>query len=85
MAASLTAAILYYAGCKGRHYEPHFLRSCFLCNKVSWGGDTPFCGKECRQEQVEIDEAKEKSWKRSPVVAFLFFFLPVKKIRVVQA
>jgi len=24
------------------------------------GGDTAFCGKECRQEQVEIDEAKEK-------------------------
>ncbi|KAL3739019.1 hypothetical protein ACJRO7_020419 [Eucalyptus globulus] len=33
MAASLTAAILYCAGCKGRHYEPHFLQSCFLCYK----------------------------------------------------
>jgi len=28
-------------------------------------GNTPFCSKECRQEQIEIDEAKEKSWKVS--------------------
>lgn len=28
-------------------------------------GNTPFCSKECREEQIEIDEAKEKSWKRS--------------------
>jgi hypothetical protein len=27
-------------------------------------GNTPFCSKECRQEQIEIDEAKEKKgWK----------------------
>jgi hypothetical protein len=26
-------------------------------------GNTPFCSKECRQEQIEIDECKEKSWK----------------------
>lgn len=24
-------------------------------------GDTPFCSEECRQEQIEIDEAKEKN------------------------
>ena len=24
-------------------------------------GNTPFCSKECRQEQIDIDEAKEKS------------------------
>lgn len=28
-------------------------------------GNTPFCSKECRQEQIEFDEAKEKSWKIS--------------------
>jgi len=28
-------------------------------------GNTPFCSKECRQEQIEIDEANEKSWKLS--------------------
>jgi len=26
-------------------------------------GDTPFCSEECREEQIEIDEAKEKSRK----------------------
>lgn len=24
-------------------------------------GDTPFCSEECRQEQIEIDEMKEKN------------------------
>jgi hypothetical protein len=24
-------------------------------------GDTPFCSEECRQEQIETDEAKEKN------------------------
>lgn len=28
-------------------------------------GNTPFCSKECRQEQIEIDEAKDKNWKLS--------------------
>ncbi|KAJ8617653.1 hypothetical protein MRB53_013839 [Persea americana] len=25
------------------------------------GGDRPFCSEECRQEQIEVDEAKEKN------------------------
>ncbi|KAI6706372.1 hypothetical protein NL676_009334 [Syzygium grande] len=74
MAASPRAAMLYYAGCEDRHCEPYFLQSCFLCNKplgfnsdiFMYRGDTAFCSKECRQEQIEMDEAKEKSWKRSP-------------------
>ncbi|CAL9766774.1 unnamed protein product, partial [Musa acuminata subsp. burmannicoides] len=54
--------------------EPrHFLDSCSLCRKplarnrdiFMYRGDMPFCSKECRQEQIEIDEAKEKSWKLS--------------------
>ncbi|KAF5744251.1 hypothetical protein HS088_TW08G00851 [Tripterygium wilfordii] len=57
--------------------EPHFLESCFLCRKplgcnadiFMYRGNTPFCSKECRQEQIEIDEAKEKSWKRSSAAA----------------
>ena len=32
----------------------------FFCD---YRGNTPFCSKECRQEQIEFDEAKEKSWK----------------------
>ncbi|XP_015897849.3 FCS-Like Zinc finger 3 [Ziziphus jujuba] len=53
--------------------ETHFLEACFLCRKplgyntdiFMYRGNTPFCSKECRQEQIEIDEAKEKSWKLS--------------------
>ncbi|XP_059657693.1 FCS-Like Zinc finger 2-like [Cornus florida] len=62
--------------CDGRLYEehqPHFLEACSLCNKPLGGnrdifmyrGDTPFCSEECRQEQIEIDEAKEKNWNLS--------------------
>ncbi|XP_057978561.1 FCS-Like Zinc finger 2 [Malania oleifera] len=50
-------------------HQPHFLESCFLCKKplgdnrdiFMYRGDTPFCSEECRQEQIEIDEAKEKN------------------------
>ncbi|MFQ6632311.1 hypothetical protein Gotur_009875 [Gossypium turneri] len=50
-------------------HQPHFLDACFLCKKPIGGnrdifmyrGDTPFCSEECRQEQIEIDEAKEKN------------------------
>ncbi|KAH0750893.1 hypothetical protein KY290_030125 [Solanum tuberosum] len=48
--------------------QPHFLDACFLCNKplgynrdiFMYRGDTPFCSEECRQEQIDMDEAKEK-------------------------
>ncbi|MED6157832.1 FCS-Like Zinc finger 1 [Stylosanthes scabra] len=50
-------------------HQPHFLHSCFLCKKplgenrdiFMYRGDTPFCSEECRQEQIEIDEAMEKN------------------------
>ncbi|XP_050385019.1 FCS-Like Zinc finger 3 [Argentina anserina] len=53
--------------------EPHFLDSCFLCRKslgnnsdiFMYRGNTPFCSKDCRQEQIEFDEAKERNWKVS--------------------
>ncbi|KAH0448641.1 hypothetical protein IEQ34_022441 [Dendrobium chrysotoxum] len=49
----------------------HFLDFCFLCKKQLGGnrdiymyrGDTPFCSVECRQEQIEMDEARERNWK----------------------
>ncbi|WCJ20747.1 hypothetical protein M5689_002961 [Euphorbia peplus] len=59
------------------HHLPHFLESCFLCKKqlgdnkdiFMYRGDTPFCSEECRQEQIEIDEAKEKNWNLSSIKA----------------
>ncbi|KAJ4957828.1 hypothetical protein NE237_024939 [Protea cynaroides] len=52
--------------------EPHFLEACYLCKKplrdnrdiFMYRGDTPFCSEECRQEQIEMDEAKE-NWNLS--------------------
>ncbi|KAL8150570.1 hypothetical protein V2J09_020378 [Rumex salicifolius] len=48
---------------------PHFLDSCSLCKKPLGGnrdifmyrGDMPFCSEDCRAEQIETDEAMEKS------------------------
>ncbi|XP_057487527.1 FCS-Like Zinc finger 2-like [Actinidia eriantha] len=53
--------------------KPHFLEACFLCKKplgnnkdiFMYRGDTPFCSEECRQEQIETDEAEEKKWNLS--------------------
>ncbi|KAL3815229.1 hypothetical protein ACJIZ3_016497 [Penstemon smallii] len=63
----------YYSGCEDENYQPHFLDSCFLCQRTlsqindifMYRGNTPFCSQECRQEQIEIDEANEKKLKRS--------------------
>ncbi|MFQ6667749.1 hypothetical protein Gotur_033657 [Gossypium turneri] len=59
----------YYAGQADR-YEAHYLDACSLCRKplrdsdiFMYRGNTPFCSKECRQEQMEMDEAREKNWK----------------------
>ncbi|ONK71830.1 uncharacterized protein A4U43_C04F12830 [Asparagus officinalis] len=47
--------------------KPHyFLDSCFLCKTplhvgdelFMYKGDAPFCSEECRQQQIEIDDAK---------------------------
>ncbi|XP_042397271.1 FCS-Like Zinc finger 1-like isoform X1 [Zingiber officinale] len=53
----------------------HFLDACFLCRRPLAGnrdifmyrGDLPFCSKECRQEQIEMDERKEIRVKRKIV------------------
>ncbi|KAL4360744.1 hypothetical protein GQ457_04G032910 [Hibiscus cannabinus] len=59
----------YYSGCQDQ-YDPHYLDACSLCRKslhnsdiFMYRGNTPFCSKECRQEQMEMDEAREKKWK----------------------
>ncbi|KAB2017962.1 Altered inheritance of mitochondria 39, mitochondrial [Gossypium arboreum] len=60
----------YDARFEDHHYhQPHFLDACFLCKKPLGGnrdifmyrGDTPFCSEECRQEQIDMDEALEKN------------------------
>ncbi|CAA7393213.1 unnamed protein product [Spirodela intermedia] len=71
------AARLFFfdAPCEGS--PQHFLDACFLCKKplgrnrdiFMYRGDTPFCSEECRQEQIEIDEAREKSFAISVKVA----------------
>ncbi|XP_057979687.1 FCS-Like Zinc finger 3 [Malania oleifera] len=63
---------LSYVGWE-EHPQPHFLEACFLCQKplgnnsdiFMYRGNTPFCSKECRQEQIEKDEEREKSWSLS--------------------
>ncbi|AEC10453.1 FCS-Like Zinc finger 3 [Arabidopsis thaliana] len=62
----------YYSGFLGCE-EPHFLESCSLCRKhlglnsdiFMYRGDKAFCSNECREEQIESDEAKERKWKKS--------------------
>ncbi|GLT51524.1 hypothetical protein SLA2020_249280 [Shorea laevis] len=62
----------FYGGFR-YHDEPHFLDACSFCRKhlglnsdiFMYRGNTPFCSKECRQEEIESDEAKEKSCKLS--------------------
>nr|XP_004245848.1 myb-like protein D [Solanum lycopersicum] len=56
--------------CDGRFDEPHhyFLDACSLCKKrlgdnsdiFMYRGDTPFCSEECRQQEIEKDEAKDR-------------------------
>ncbi|XP_051193250.1 uncharacterized protein [Lolium perenne] len=51
----------------------HYLHACFRCARVLAGnrdifmyrGDTPFCSEECRQQQIDTDEAAEKGSKKS--------------------
>ncbi|KAJ8505284.1 hypothetical protein OPV22_006170 [Ensete ventricosum] len=73
-AGNSSAGLLY----DGFDDEPrHFLDCCSLCWKplasnrdiFMYRGDTPFCSEECRQEQIEIDEAGEKSRKLSVKVS----------------
>ncbi|RCV07821.1 hypothetical protein SEVIR_1G281700v4 [Setaria viridis] len=50
----------------------HYLDACFRCGRHLGGnkdifmyrGDTPFCSEDCRQQQIEADEAREKRSKQ---------------------
>ncbi|KAG5592683.1 hypothetical protein H5410_043197 [Solanum commersonii] len=65
--------------CDGRFDEPHhyFLDACFLCKKrigdnsdiFMYRGDTPFCSEECRQQQIEKDESKDRKRNISSIKA----------------
>ncbi|CAI8606746.1 unnamed protein product [Vicia faba] len=67
------SSMFYYGGSEDFYDRPHFLQACSLCRKhlgqnkdiFMYRGNTPFCSKECRQEQIEIDESKEKGCKIS--------------------
>ncbi|KAG2321017.1 hypothetical protein Bca52824_014230 [Brassica carinata] len=58
------------------HAGVEFLRSCSLCKRLlvpnrdiyMYRGDRAFCSLECRQQQITVDEKKEKSLVRSTVV-----------------
>ncbi|GMH28819.1 hypothetical protein Nepgr_030662 [Nepenthes gracilis] len=60
-----------YCEARFEELQPHFLEACFLCKEplgenrdiFMYRGDMPFCSEECREEQIEIDEAKEKNKK----------------------
>ncbi|KAJ6819117.1 uncharacterized protein M6B38_403920 [Iris pallida] len=51
----------------------HFLDSCSLCKKslaqgsdvYMYRGDVPFCSEECREEQMQMDEASERKFRSS--------------------
>ncbi|KAJ8526687.1 hypothetical protein K7X08_029164 [Anisodus acutangulus] len=72
----VTAAGKYY---DGRFEEPqqHFLDACYLCKKrigdncdiFMYRGGTPFCTEECRQQQIEKDEPKERKRNISSIKA----------------
>ncbi|XP_058190158.1 FCS-Like Zinc finger 2-like [Rhododendron vialii] len=60
-------------------HQPYFLEACSLCKKpladnkdiFMYRGDTPFCSEECREEEIEIDEAREKKWNLSATMKAL--------------
>ncbi|KOM58570.1 hypothetical protein LR48_Vigan11g160400 [Vigna angularis] len=66
------SSMFYYARSENHYEEPHFLQACFLCRKPLGQNRDIFMYREhtilqqrCRQEQIEIDDAKEKTWKLS--------------------
>ncbi|XP_009617661.1 FCS-Like Zinc finger 1-like [Nicotiana tabacum] len=73
----VTSAGKYYDGRFDEPQQQYFLDACFLCKKrlavncdiFMYRGDTPFCSEECRQQQIEMDEAKEKKWNISSIKA----------------
>ncbi|XP_040376780.1 FCS-Like Zinc finger 1-like [Oryza brachyantha] len=52
----------------------HYLDACFRCRRMLAGnedifmyrGDTPFCSEDCRQRQIDADDASEMKKKKRP-------------------
>uniref|UniRef100_A0A0E0LFN2 FLZ-type domain-containing protein n=1 Tax=Oryza punctata TaxID=4537 RepID=A0A0E0LFN2_ORYPU len=65
------------AGGGGGGGRLHFLESCFLCKSSIAGdrdifmyrGDAAFCSEECRQEQMDMDEALQAVARRHRLVS----------------
>ncbi|AQK54327.1 FCS-Like Zinc finger 3 [Zea mays] len=61
----------------GERLHHYYLDACFRCGRHLGGnkdifmyrGDTPFCSDECRQQQIEDDEAREKKRSRQHAAA----------------
>nr|XP_043610636.1 FCS-Like Zinc finger 3-like [Erigeron canadensis] len=66
----MSSTLLTYAGGENTTY---FLEACSFCSKplghnsdiYMYRGNKPFCSQECRQEQIDIDEKREKRWRVS--------------------
>ncbi|KAL0695142.1 hypothetical protein Bca4012_062322 [Brassica carinata] len=77
------SAMVSPRGTQRRHSEDYsthagdFLRCCSLCKRhlvpgrdiYMYRGDRAFCSLECRQQQITVDERKEKGLVRSTVAA----------------
>ncbi|XP_010498679.1 PREDICTED: uncharacterized protein LOC104776336 [Camelina sativa] len=61
-------AMVSLRGVQRKHSAEDFLRSCSLCKRhlvpgrdiYMYRGDRAFCSLECRQQQITVDERKEK-------------------------
>ncbi|KAF0933849.1 hypothetical protein E2562_019302 [Oryza meyeriana var. granulata] len=55
----------------------HYLDACFRCGRMLAGnkdifmyrGDIPFCSEECRQRQIDADDASEMKRSKQPAAA----------------
>lgn len=59
--------------------ERHFLDSCSMCKRplrtdqdiFMYRGNIPFCSEECRQDQIDTDEMKDRKWSNLAAKAML--------------
>ncbi|CAM8899573.1 unnamed protein product [Rhodiola kirilowii] len=67
----MAPGMFFYADCDDHHVpliKSPSRDSCFMCDKplgfsadvYMYRGNTPFCSTECRQEQIEMDDAEER-------------------------
>ncbi|XP_043721669.1 FCS-Like Zinc finger 6-like [Telopea speciosissima] len=68
MAATISPRTTHKRNSSNFIETPHFLRACNLCKRrlgpgrdiYMYRGDSAFCSLECRQQQINLDERKEK-------------------------